>query len=436
MSTGINVEQSKDDVLIEQSKDDVLMTTIALLARLESDDALLTSLESEETGVDGEQCIQGPRFSLTPIGEHRVHTTIRKMVRKYSSVPSERENRLQLRKVVYKLRLRRLSREVKALQQRRWAREAQREHEEHLQQLRRDRTMRREHEEHVRQQRRLDQEVGRDRIVRQQALRALVADEAHLMTVRLRGSLKTVFEHKRLATEYLVENRDGMGWKEYATDGETVSSSEDEVTDADREQETHEENAELADADREQETSEEDAEEDELTDASQEGLRKLIEAYEEGYNEELMRDDCEQKNDEKGAELTDADREKETHADDAKEELMDADREHETHEEDAEEELMDADREHETHVKYAEEELTEADREQAAHKELNERMDADWSEELFWLQQEQEHKLAEERKWLAEEAFAYGMRCAAKAFCNTDGLGRVMSIFRHQAAKR
>ena len=87
-------------------------------------------------------------------------------------------------------------------------------------------------------------------------------------------------------------------------------------------------------------------------------------------------------------------------------------------------------------MKYAEEELTEADREQAAHEELNERMDADWSEELFWLQQEQEHKLAEERKWLAEEAFAYGMRCAAKAFCNTDGLGRVMSIFRHQAAKR
>ena len=47
-------------------------------------------------------------------------------------------------------------------------------------------------------------------------------------------------------------------------------------------------------------------------------------------------------------------------------------------------------------------------------------MEADWSEELFWLQQEQEHQLAEESKWLsAEEAFAYGMRFAAKAFVGT-----------------
>ena len=72
--------------------------------------------------------------------------------------------------------------------------------------------------------------------MRKQALRALVADETQLMPVRLRGSLRTVFEHKRLATEYMVEKSDGMCYNECATNEDTESSNEDEVTDANRKQ--------------------------------------------------------------------------------------------------------------------------------------------------------------------------------------------------------
>ena len=57
---------------IEQSEDEVLMTTIRLLSRLES--------EEEEAG--------GP-YAFTWRGHHRIRRTIRKLVTKYSKVPSE-----------------------------------------------------------------------------------------------------------------------------------------------------------------------------------------------------------------------------------------------------------------------------------------------------------------------------------------------------------
>ena len=153
---------------VEQSKDEVLLTTIALLSRLESEE---TGVESEETGVDG---VGGP-YTITSLGQHRVRRTIRKLVKKYSNIPSEIVNRKELRKAVYKLRLRRLDREVKELQQRRL-----------------DRDMR--HQELELRRRQANVVKRRDRIVRQQALRDLVADEIELMAVRLRGSLATVFK--------------------------------------------------------------------------------------------------------------------------------------------------------------------------------------------------------------------------------------------------